>query len=274
MKKNNYFDVLIIKDELDSVDMIQVMMKDKCCGVFYENDSAQLYFNQGFKESINRELVQLFPERSLEWEWGIQNNEDWHLTWQDKFKEILIDNKLAIIPPWQQRCSADLVVKIKPGMAFGTGHHETTWLMLTQMMKYIQPGMSILDFGAGSGILSIAAIKMGAINVDAVENDPECKINFYENLYLNRIKQNIKFHDKDILNWNQFNYDLILANINWQVIKEMLPSLKSSCIKILLSGLLEVDFENMEELCHENKYEIKEKMIKGEWGCYFINLNG
>ena len=108
MKKNNYFDVLIIEDELDSVDMIQVMMKDKCCGVFYENDSAQLYFNQGFKESINRELVQLFPERSLKWEWGIQNNEDWHLA-------------------WQQRCSADLVVKIKPG----------AWLLGQGIMKQL-----------------------------------------------------------------------------------------------------------------------------------------
>ena len=54
----------------------------------------------------------------------------------------------------------------------------------------------------------------------------------------------------------------------------MLPPLKSSRIKILLSGLIEADFENLEKICHENKYKIKEKMIKGEWGCYFINING
>ena len=135
---------------------------------------------------------------------GITNQRETTLIW-DRETGDPIHNAIV----WQDRRTTslckelrdngleDIVIKIKPGMAFGTGHHETTWLMLSRMMKHIKPGMSVLDLGAGSGILSIAAIKLGAGKVDALENDPDCIINFNENL-----KPTIEWYleNPDILN--------------------------------------------------------------------------
>ena len=85
------------------------------------------------------------------------------------------------------------------------------------MIKHIKPGMSVLDFGTGSGILAISAKKMGALKVDAIESDLECKPNFFENIKLNNIVSGVNFYYKNALNWDDLNYDFIIANINQKI---------------------------------------------------------
>ena len=137
-------------------------------------------------------------------------------------------------------------------------------------MKRIIPGMSVLDLGAGSGILSIAALKLGAGKIDAVELDIECETNFYENLELNEITKDIQFHHGDVLNWTKLDYDLILANMNRNVIEKLIPQLHNSRGTILLSGLLGTDYETIKNLCQNHHLQVKEKMIKGEWICLSV----
>ena len=206
--------------------MIQAMLGDECLGTFFQNGSAKLYFNSGLRKEINIKLENLLTGNAFTWSWETQTRENWHLAWQEHFKPVVIDNKLAVIPHWENDKPAEITIRIKPGMAFGTGHHETTWLMLSQMLKYLKPGMSVLDLGTGSGILSIAAKKMGAGKVDSVEHDPDCEPNFYENLQLNKIIDGIQFHHGDVLSWIKLDYDLIMANINRNVIEDLLPELK------------------------------------------------
>ena len=267
---SDYFDVLSINDENGNVDIIQSLLGYACLGTYFENRAAQLYFNGGKRDKIELCLQNIYADFQFQWKWKKQKKEAWHLAWQDNFTPVVIDKKLAVIPPWQNEISADTVIKIKPGMAFGTGHHETTWLMLNQVLKHVKPGMSVLDLGTGSGILSIAAIKLDAEKVDAVELDNNCESNFNENLQLNNLDAIIPFHNHDVLVWNKFNYDIILANINRNVIERLIPKFRGTKAKVILSGLLESDYETIEKLCHKNRRQVKEKIIKGEWICLVL----
>ena len=261
----NYFDVLNIKDENENVDIIQSLIGTDCLGTYFESGAAQLYFNGGKRDEIELCLQNIYADFHFQWKWKKQKKEDWHLAWRDNFTPVVIDKKLAVIPNWQDDISADIVIKIKPGMAFGTGHHETTWLMLNQVLKQVKPRMSVLDLGAGSGILSIASIKLGAEKVDAVEFDADCESNFYENLQLNQIEENMHYYQHDVLNWKNFNYDIILANINRNVIERLIPKFRGTKAKVILSGLLESDYEAIKHICQSQKFQVKEKMNKGEW---------
>ena len=262
---SDYFDVLSINDENGNVDIIQSLLGNACLGTYFENRAAQLYFNGGKRDEIELCLQNIYADFQFQWKWKKQKKEDWHLAWQDNFTPVVIEDKLAVIPHWQDDISADLVIKIKPGMAFGTGHHETTWLMLNQILKQVKPGMSVLDLGAGSGILSIASIKLGAEKVDTVEFDIDCESNFSENLQLNQIEGNMHYYQHDVLNWKNFNYDIILANINRNVIERLIPKFRGTKAKVILSGLLESDYEAIKHICQSQNFQVKEKMNKGEW---------
>jgi ribosomal protein L11 methyltransferase len=220
----DYFDVLSINEKNEKVDIIQSLIGTDCLGTYFENGTAQLYFNGGNKDDIELRLQNINADVNFNWKWNKQPKEDWHLAWQDNFTPVIIEKKLAIIPNWENDTSSNIVIKIKPGMAFGTGHHETTWLMLNQILKHIKPGMSILDLGAGSGILSIAAIKLGAKKVDAVEFDSDCEPNFNENLQLNSIEKNIHYYNDDVLTWKDFNYNIIINICENNIIIKIFPS--------------------------------------------------
>ena len=259
------FDILCIADEKENVDIIQSLLGNECLGTFFENENAQLYFQGGKKDYIEMCLQNMGTE--FKWNWKTQKKEDWHLAWQDNFTPVIIENKLAVIPHWQDGIQTDTIIKIKPGMAFGTGHHETTWLMLKQILMHIKPGMSILDLGAGSGILSIAAIKLGTEIVDAVEFDADCKSNFYENMQLNQINGNIHYHHQNVLQWKNFNYDVILANINRNVIEQLIPNLRETKAIVILSGLLNTDYKLIENMSQKYNFQVKDTLAKGEWIC-------
>ena len=270
MTDQDFFDVLNISDKNGNVDMIQALMGNDCLGTYFNNGIAKLYFYSGLKNDLEARLQAINSNHSFQWKWEKQNKENWHLTWQKNFQPVIIENKLAVIPHWQDDSPEDVVIKIKPGMAFGTGHHETTWLMLRQIIQYIKSGMSVLDLGAGSGILSIAALKLGARKIDAVELDIECETNFNENLELNEITKDIQFHYGDVLNWTKLDYDFILANMNRNVIEKLIPKLHNSKGTILLSGLFYTDYEAIESLCQNHHLQVKEKIIKEEWACLIV----
>ena len=268
MNNKDYFDVLTISDNRKSVDIIQTVMGNICLGTFFQNGSAKLYFQRGLREQVDIQLGTLLKDKTMQWTWEIQAGEDWHLTWQEYFTPVLIGNKLAVIPDWVNDQLAPITIKIKPGMAFGTGHHETTWLMLNQLIKCIKPGMSVLDFGTGSGILSIACAKLGAENISAVEFDPVCKDNFFENLELNDLRGQIDYFSMDVMQWNDFNYQYILVNMNRNIILQLLQGIQiPKDGKIFLTGLLNEDEKVITDACLRNNLQVIGKQIRNKWLC-------
>ena len=270
MTDKNHYDVLMIKENRSSIDIIQSMIGDECLGVFFEENISKFYFVHGARKKIESTLKKIMFAKMLQWTWTIQENENWHLEWQNHFKPIVVNEKLAIIPPWEKSLPVKVNMIIKPGMAFGTGHHESTWLMLQKMLIHVKSGMRVLDLGTGTGILSIAAWKLGSREIDVVENDINCKINFIENLKLNKITDGIIFHFKNVLNWIDFGHDIVLANINRNVIEKLIPKLTKVRGKIILSGLLVSDFNEIKKLIKKNDLKILERSEKGDWLCLIL----
>ncbi|MFB0515293.1 MAG: 50S ribosomal protein L11 methyltransferase [Candidatus Neomarinimicrobiota bacterium] len=195
--------------------------------------------------------------------------QDWHLNWRKHFIPIQVTKNITIVPEWDTRSRAPILIRLRPGMVFGTGHHATTRLVLT-MLDHLGCGRQrVLDMGTGSGVLAIAAALLGAQRVTAVELDPDCKENFLTNLALNALTGRVDFVQGDAGGWEDFNFDLVLANINRAVIFP-LPTRyarSDSPGKAVVSGLSADDKSVLLSHCCQLDLALAEVEVGGEWLC-------
>lgn len=156
---------------------------------------------------------------------GEIDEEDWAHGWKAYFKPIRIGEKLVVKPSWEEYEpeAEDLILELDPGMAFGTGTHPTTQLCLTALEKWMEPGTDILDIGCGSGILSVAAAKLGAAGVDALDIDPLSIKVTIENAFLNQVESAIRAKENNLLEGWIRPVDLIVSNIVADIILRLAP---------------------------------------------------
>ena len=154
-------------------------------------------------------------------------DQDWLEGWKQYFSPIEISPRLAITPSWEQFTPREgqAAVILDPGMAFGTGAHGTTYTCLQALSDFLQPGMRVCDVGAGSGILAIAAVKLGAGAITATDNDDLAIRVARENAELNDVAERIDFRVASLLDGVDGPFDLVIANILAPVILELLPQL-------------------------------------------------
>ncbi len=193
---------------------------------------------------------------------------DWNAEWKKHFQPIKTGSQVWIVPPWETSPAGprEISIVIDPQMAFGTGSHETTQLMIESMEKYLRPGDSVLDAGCGSGILSLLAAKMGAGTVTGFDIEAEAVENAVHNAGLNKI-DGLEFLQGDEKAVAGRQFDLVLANINRNVLLDMLPAL-DTLVKpegtIILSGLLDTD-ESMIREQRPGPWRPEERFRKNEW---------
>lgn len=162
--------------------------------------------------------------------------EDWAFGWQKYYKPMEIGKRLLVIPEWERdtaECRGRVPLILDPGLAFGTGSHATTQLCLQALEQSVQPGDWVLDLGCGSGILSIAALKLGAAAAQAVDIDDKCVDVAYENAALNGIgKEQYTVRAGDVLEDEALRraldggYDIVVANIVADVILGLAPMVR------------------------------------------------
>ena len=148
--------------------------------------------------------------------------EDWAETWKERLSVMHIGQHLVIRPLWLEYTPApgDIVIQLDPGMAFGTGLHPTTQMCLVALEELVRPGMDVLDLGCGSGILAIAAARLGAGRVLAVDNDPIAVKTAQENAVANGVQETVRVVHGSLAEAEE-SYDLVAANILAAVIVKM-----------------------------------------------------
>lgn len=172
-------------------------------------------------------ILQALPTRSYADYYGEPQikhlaTEDWAEAWKRHYHTLRVGQHIVIAPSWEtpELTAGDLLIQLDPGMAFGTGAHPSTQLILRLLEKNIRPGSVLLDVGAGSGILAIAAVKLGASRVIATDIDPEAVRTAEENARLNGVRSQLSLFVDAVPESGR--YPLVMANILADVIADLL----------------------------------------------------
>ena len=230
------------------------------------------------KESL-KEAEELFGIEPVSIESLEVDTEDWENNWKEYFKPFSVDD-ILISPTWEEipeGMEASAVIRIDPGMAFGTGMHETTRLCLRGIRKYMKPGDKLLDLGCGSGILSIGAMKLGADRVTAVDIDEQAMEIAKENFDVNEVPADrVTYHTGNVVTDEDLKatlaadkYDIVAANILAEVIAEMMPTLhlylKQGGV-LITSGILNSREQMIRDALDANpELELVEIVPDGDW---------
>jgi ribosomal protein L11 methyltransferase len=234
---------------------------------FWATNQIQALFNDSVDiKEIQDELILNFKDIDFKFTASSVSETDWVKLSQSQFKPICIKNRINIVPSWHKINNPKLInIILDPGLAFGTGAHPTTHLCTEWLIDNVSKEKKVLDYGCGSGILAIAAFKLGAKMVKGVDIDPQAIIASKENGNLNEC--NI-----DWLNTNEdfkFQTDLLVANILSSALSVLAPLLASYCApkgKIALSGILESQ-ENQIKKIYAPWFTFEQTLKNNGWVC-------
>lgn len=198
------------------------------------------------------------------------DDEDWATAWKKYYKPIHLSERIVIKPSWEdyEKSFDDIVIELDPGMAFGTGTHETTRLCAQYLEKYVNKDDTLLDIGCGTGILSIIAAKLGANNITAIDIDEVAVRVTKENCKINKVEELITSKTAVLSDINRNKYDLIVANIIANVIidiSSLIPYYLKAGGYLITSGIIkERKNEVIETYLNMGfTYELSQEM--GEW---------
>lgn len=201
----------------------------------------------------------------------------WRDKWKEYFKPTKLSNNIVVKPTWceYKPNEGDIVIEIDPGMAFGTGTHETTMLCIRMIEKYMHSGYKVLDVGSGSGILSIAAAKLGASDVLGIDIDEDAVRVSNENYELNGVSDRAKAIVGDLTAGVDYKANIVVANLLADIVMRLSKDAKRHLREngiFITSGILTEKSEAVERYMIECGFEIVEKAILGEW-CSIVAVN-
>ena len=199
---------------------------------------------------------------------GSLQQEDWENAWKQYYHPIDVGSRLAIVPSWEEYTTNRKVMELDPGMAFGTGTHETTLLCLEVLDEEVQGGETLLDIGTGSGILAVGALLLGAKSALGIDIDPMCVRTAKENGARNGVSSSFTVLEGDLASSAKGPYTIITANIIADAIIRLapeIPALLEDGGIFLASGIIDTRSDEVEAALKKCKFAKLEKREKNGW---------
>ena len=216
----------------------------------------------------------LSEEELGSWKFTLEEkeNEDWSKKWKEGWDVTHVSEKIAVVPDWidYQAKEGEVIIKLEPGCAFGTGTHQTTQLCMKALEKYMKPGDRVADIGMGSGILSILAKKLGAVYVYGCDNDDTVIDVARENALKNNVECTFELGTADKID---MKFDFVCANILHFVLAEIMPDLKN-IMKVgaimSLSGILDEKKQMVIDAYEKAGLELVEEIRQDQWTSFVV----
>lgn len=277
MDKNDFEEFM--KNNLRTWDMVDEelvssMMSEETTVTFYlENNGDE----EEFLTELSKELEQLAENKDfgrLKAETSAVKNEDWENNWKKYYKPLRIGEHIVIKPTWEDFSpnDGDITVELDPGMAFGTGSHASTHMCLELLEKTVKKGDRVLDIGTGSGILAIAALKLGAKSAVAVDIDLMAVKISKENAALNGYGEpEFTCLEGDLADKVTGEYDVVIANIVADIICELSQTVvryMKKDAKFITSGIIDFKADKVKKAMEENGIKIKEEKAEKDWRAF------
>jgi ribosomal protein L11 methyltransferase len=199
---------------------------------------------------------------------------NWNQEWEKNFEPIDVDGRCHVRAPFHPKTDAEFDIVIEPKMSFGTGHHETTHMMIQHLLEMDLSGKKTLDMGCGTAILAILAEMKGAAPIDAIDIDNWCYLNSIENAERNGCTQiSVYEGDKSLLPGK--SYDVIIANINRNILLDDMAQYRE-CLNsggdLLLSGFYTQDIEAIDDCCKKLGLTLKGQLERNNWTALHYTL--
>lgn len=246
---------------------------------FVETDEGVTAYIQ--KDEWNEEIldaIYILTSNEFEISYTFEDIEqvNWNEEWEKNFNPIVVDDVCSVRAPFHEKPDTKYDIVIEPKMSFGTGHHETTHMMIQHILKNDFKDKSVLDMGCGTGVLAILAEMKGANPIDAIDYDNWCYLNSLENVERNNCKHITVLEGDASLLRNQ-KYDTIIANINRNILLNDLGAY-TKCLNpnatLFLSGFYNDDIPAIQEECNKHGLTLIESLERNNWvALKFVNLH-
>ena len=279
------FSDLVIEDQEQFEDFLQ---ENKACWDYIDEELQQklqglsqirLYLEDTDTAGLAR-LRQLLDRLELSATEVPMKEENWEESWKENYSAVEIGSRLVVLPYWlaEEDHGNRLKVILDPGLTFGTGTHPSTQMVMAAMENAVKPGCRCLDLGSGSGILSIAALRLGAYEATGVDIDPKAEDMARENAAYNGFSApaftactgNVTADRKLMTALSQQKWDVVLVNIVADVIIGLAPTLPAFLgeeTDLILSGILDTRLEDVRAALSQNGISVTQVFQKEDWRC-------
>ncbi len=244
---------------------------------FVENEAGVIAYIQ--KPDWNTAILDdIYVLKNDEFEINFTKDEieqvNWNKEWENNFNPIIVANKCSVRAPFHEKSNTEYDIIIEPKMSFGTGHHETTHMMLQHILELDCSNKTVLDMGCGTGVLAILAEMRGAKKIEAIDIDNWCYLNTIENIERNNCSKITAFEgDASLLEGKK--YDIVIANINRNILLNDMDKY-AACLNenatLLLSGFYVEDIPLITEKCNQFGLKFISNLEKNNWvATKFVN---